>query len=545
MWQDEAETAMYATRILKYGYPKIHDGKNVVSQSMPSILQARNEKIDAHLEHDWISFYFSAAILSLTQPINDIYLKTALLRIPYAVIGLIGLSLIALSIINIFRTLREKLLFLVLFVLFELFSVSLILHLREVRNYSLSIWTTGCLLYIFTNYHFFGKIKFWPYSLLTVIFLLLTLGIYRPAFFIFMVVFTLHALGHLFTLTLRKNQKKLTDLQSLQLILNKSHLKKVANLMFPFFVSFFLSIPYIIFFKVFSIVKELSGQIGLTNQLYINHIVHILSFFMKFESLLFVLILKSILIILWINQGNININSGTRKKICLSNFLTLFAIIYILIVARIPYFLFTRYFITLQPILINILLLDIFIVFEILASVSLKTKSFARIYFVSIIGIFFVFYGFNNKNYLQGHVYELFNQYKGSLDYIIPYIQNNFANSEKLVIATNYDEYSYMFYLKSKVTVGYFGNNLVEDLKIQPDIIIYRKGWEEKSWLPYSKIFNYFLSKDKYEPVAFSVYDYPLNNIPELNFSYPHLFKTKLALNPNESLVIFIRDKIE
>jgi hypothetical protein len=30
LWNDEAETAMYAERILEFGYPKVHDGRNVV-----------------------------------------------------------------------------------------------------------------------------------------------------------------------------------------------------------------------------------------------------------------------------------------------------------------------------------------------------------------------------------------------------------------------------------------------------------------------------------------------------------------------------------
>ncbi len=30
LWCDEGDTAMYATRVLEYGYPKVHDGKNVL-----------------------------------------------------------------------------------------------------------------------------------------------------------------------------------------------------------------------------------------------------------------------------------------------------------------------------------------------------------------------------------------------------------------------------------------------------------------------------------------------------------------------------------
>ncbi len=30
LWNDESETAMFARRILEYGYPKVHDGKNIL-----------------------------------------------------------------------------------------------------------------------------------------------------------------------------------------------------------------------------------------------------------------------------------------------------------------------------------------------------------------------------------------------------------------------------------------------------------------------------------------------------------------------------------
>ena len=39
------------------------------------------------------------------------------------------------------------------------------------------------------------------------------------------------------------------------------------------------------------------------------------------------------------------------------------------------------------------------------------------------------------------------------LDYTIPFIKEKYPTSDTLVIAANYEETSYMYYLKSKVVV--------------------------------------------------------------------------------------------
>jgi hypothetical protein len=37
-WNDEAETAMYATQILEYGYPKVHGPNNTAMKAEPGII---------------------------------------------------------------------------------------------------------------------------------------------------------------------------------------------------------------------------------------------------------------------------------------------------------------------------------------------------------------------------------------------------------------------------------------------------------------------------------------------------------------------------
>ena len=95
-----------------------------------------------------------------------------------------------------------------------------------------------------------------------------------------------------------------------------------------------------------------------------------------------------------------------------------------------------------------------------------------------------------------------------------------------------------MYYLGSKVVVGYTGNNLKADSASRPDIIAYRKPWGN-----YQDIFNGFTQRELYEPVKFPVKDNPVNNIPELNFMpvFNHQFETVQSANDGDAAYLYIR----
>jgi hypothetical protein len=233
--------------------------------------------------------------------------------------------------------------------------------------------------------------------------------------------------------------------------------------------------------------------------------------------------------------------ASVEQKLFLSDFLSLYFVIYILAVAKIPYpIVFERYVIGLQPVLIVILLLDIFVIFELLWRLN---NNLARImlsslilFFMSILmSILFMMSLTDKMGLIKDHLYELSHQYKGPLDFVIPYIKNNYKNTDSLIIATNYEECSYMYYLNSKVIIGYVGNNLAEDMKANPDIIIIRK---KGTYTTKQEIFAPFFERNKYAKVSFPVFDYFVNNIPETGV---HLFKTRMAENNSQCLDIYLK----
>ncbi|MDI6740480.1 MAG: hypothetical protein QME74_08970, partial [Candidatus Edwardsbacteria bacterium] len=156
MWGDESETAMFGKRVLSYGYPKIHDGKNIVFYNNwiePELVIDRNH--DAYVTTTWGHYYVAALGILLTKLTSDIYTKTFMMRLPFVLAGLAGIVLLTVLLAAILPGgVQRNYLFLALCLLMVLLSISLTLHLREVRYYSLLIFFCLAYIYLFCSYRF-------------------------------------------------------------------------------------------------------------------------------------------------------------------------------------------------------------------------------------------------------------------------------------------------------------------------------------------------------------------------------------------------------
>jgi hypothetical protein len=149
LWQDEAETVMFGTRVLEYGYPKVHGERNVLYEFGSNIAVGVKEEIDAYIGTTWGHFYFAVPGILWARGVEDLDAKTARLRLPFALAGAAGLSLWALALLPVFRGDRRRgQLFAGLFFLLAAVSISLVLHLREARYYSLLILLCGGVAFI-------------------------------------------------------------------------------------------------------------------------------------------------------------------------------------------------------------------------------------------------------------------------------------------------------------------------------------------------------------------------------------------------------------
>ena len=103
LWCDEGDTAMFASRVLEYGYPKVHDGKNVLYVDDADMQLGVREKYDFFIATPVFGYYWAAPAVFLAKFVDDFYDKTMLLRLWFAVPGLIGLFIFALLPFKIYQ----------------------------------------------------------------------------------------------------------------------------------------------------------------------------------------------------------------------------------------------------------------------------------------------------------------------------------------------------------------------------------------------------------------------------------------------------------
>jgi hypothetical protein len=396
-------------------------------------------------------------------------------------------------------------------------SVSLALHIREVRYYSLVILLTSLANGLYILFRFRQSLNPYLFAISGSILMVLLFNTFSPAFIISFVTIGLSELFFFITNMLRTGLKKAI----------RDAIPATVFLL----ISLVSMIPLFYYFNYFGISKAISVSSGFSPAVYKENLITLFTFLSRNEHIL-LLGLLNILIFYNFRKWKENLPSILQVAF----YLSLFLVISPFVIARIPHFAFTRYIIFLQPVISAIIVLDLFYLLGRIIQNSMG------IYNWKVFGVFILFvagYGLTvGRNYknIKMHVYEMIHPYKGPLDYTIPFIKDRFSKPDTLIIAANYEETSYMFYLNSKVIIGFAGNNLDEDSNQKPHIIAYRKPWEN-----YHDIFNNYFTKWDYAWITFPVFDYPYNNLPELNLQVSgHLFMTFLAEKKEDETYLFI-----
>jgi hypothetical protein len=539
LWNDEAMAAEGAKVVLEYGYPKVHGKKNVFCDfrySNPSM--GINEKDDAFAgSSGWGQYYYGIIGHTLAGKTDDFYAKTGILRSTYAIAGLLGMLFLAFVAMRFVHGPFARSVFVMLFLLFSLISISCTLHLREVHYYSLVLLLSSIITGFYIRFRFYRPFNKIVFILLEAAALWLAFVTWSPLFSI-----ALFSMG-------------VSELFIFVGCYKKSSFAGALQHAWPLLVLAVIAIvsviPMVIEFKYFELANALEELYSFDAKMYRDN-VSWLFFQFKKQELLFVAIAMKIFLLCYIKKSR----AQNPQLFKVSAFLTLYFLASYFIIARIPHGASIRYVIYLQPVLSVIIIFDLFMVLyaaknkrrsmhknskKITATAISEKRITGKMAFpLLVFALLFSYTFFNNMHKIKGHVYEMFHQYKGPLDYTIPYIKENFPRADTLVIAANYEEYSYMYYLGSKVIVGYVGNNLEEDATLVPDIIAYRKMWPH-----FADLFNYYFSRAHYEPISFPVFDSPTNNSPDFdNIQYPlisHRFKTVHTENPQEATYLYIK----
>jgi hypothetical protein len=518
LWNDEAETTMFGQRILSYGYPKVSDGKNVLNDlELPDKSLSVDARTGAWRLMPWGQYYVASLGVLLAHGVADIYAKTYFVRLPFAILGFLGVLLMGLSAYRAFGRIRDPatLGFLSLFLLFELASVPLTLHLREVRWYSLNIFLSACIFYTYFNYVLFNKLRPSTYIVLMSVLLIAVFNCFAQGYFIFIASIGVFELIRL---------------------IRHFHPKLTAITLMPFFLTLPIIAILIWLYGFLTISHEFERFFSIGFQVYRGHLQTIVAFFWNCELLLLAIIMK----ILALGAYGLAIQKppAAVQKFKLSVFFSIFFIAQALIIAKTPLLMiFERYFIILQPVLMLMLLLDSFLFFQLVWHNRKQFLWRSMLVVVLPVSMFILYSGSSIKlSLIKAHVYELMHQYKGPIDFVIPYLKNKYDHPERFVIATNYEELSYMYYLGSKVTIGFVGNNLEKDMGYVPDIIIRRNKFTYTNY-----VFDKLFKMAPYKKISFPVTDYFVNNIAETRW---HLFATPVSTDQSDWVNIYIRDDL-
>lgn len=545
-WADESMTVMHGQRVLEYGYPKVHDGKNVLYDLRhPNPTLGIDEETDAFIGGaNWGQYYLAAIGVKLAEISDDLFTRTGIIRSLFALIGLSGLALSAFLTSRFFGTGPSKVGFLAFFVFLELISVPLVLHLRQARYYPMTLFFVVLTVFAYTQYRILNRTRYPGFIAFLTASLFLLFFTFSPAYFILLAtIFLFESLVLAARFFQRQNIPGETLPQSFTPIeLFKDYLK----VMLPLVLSLIAAAPLLSFFKMFYIADKMSRFNILSStftdgmHMYLDHLATLWRYFARDDLIYLAISMKLCLLsCLALKLFNKSLPSLHLLKVSFSNFLTILFIVYFFAIAMIPNFLFTRYFIPLQPILTLIIILDAAAIYDVIS----RWRSAAAVYYkgalIFLCTGFVVFNIATNAEVLKGHVYEVLHPYRGPLDYVIPFVEEEFDATDSLVIATNYEETSFMYYLDAEVIVGLLGNNLKEDAAKIPDIIVYRKAVSRD----FADVFSAFFTRAQYGRILFPVVDRPPNNTPELNCpsSFAHRFRTEETANNGEKVAIYLR----
>jgi hypothetical protein len=522
-WNDEGDTVVLAARTLKYGYPRVDDGRNEL------YLTQTDRNLGIHAPSgallyggSWLKFYVGAVGIWLAQQTDDLYLKTGILRTEFALIGLIGLTVLALVLSSLYgNQSQQQYHFWLLFTFFELLSLPLILHLREVRHYSLLILLTAAILGVYIRGRITCKMSSFASGLWMVVLLWLLFNTFYPTYVIFLIAII--GFECLRALQMRRAG-------------DSEFWKPLASLSVWLCISLATVLPLFWFFRTMEISEAITHAQGFGWPVYMANLKFIFIYFTQYEYFYLAVVVHIIARRLRRKERESLDPEGFQAVAV--NLMIIFFVVHVALIARSP-FMFQRYVIALQPILAGILAIDIVSVWQYWSRYrpTIRPRSWATILQAAFLCAIFVFSTVRMAGPLQGHATSLFHRYMGPLDFVIPFIKSAFADPSKLVIATNYEEPCFMYYLNSRVVLGHFLPHLTRDYEETPDIIIHRKWWRHPS-----SVFEPYLRKSGYYRVVFPVLDYGVNNIPDLQFNIYHQFETLRPEREREAVSILIRD---
>lgn len=147
LWDDEAETALLAQRVLRFGVPIAWDGRNLISQECGADYDTNY----LWRQTPWLPIYVTALSFKFFGE------STWTARLPFAALGVLSIVSLYVVALSLFRDRALA----PLSAAFLVLTVPFLLHVRQDRYYSVAVFAA-----IWVLYFFFGLLRDRPGALL-------------------------------------------------------------------------------------------------------------------------------------------------------------------------------------------------------------------------------------------------------------------------------------------------------------------------------------------------------------------------------------------
>jgi hypothetical protein len=514
LWHDEAHMAAYGESVLEYGYP------NALGE--PSLRYSVREtgldpETGAYRDELWAPYYVAALGALLASAQDDLYARTARIRLPFTLLGCVGIATVCLGVLPCIGDARtRRWWFSIGFTLATATSISLLLHLREARYYGLALCLVAILVVLHARRHIMGRGAPLLHAAATALAAFLLFNTFFPAF-----ASVLAALGTQLLFTALREPGPWQD-----------RIRRLASGALPLVLGASAAIPVALAFDMQELVGVRFEEASRSARSYVENLAFVVPGLLRYEFLGVALAAR--LGVLALRTSGTRPSSRQQVRLKVSGLLLWVSFIHVIVVCRMP-LVWERYLIMTSPLITAAALLDGLTLVELARGASLRLRAPLLAVF-AICGAAALLV---RAPEMSGRFAELRTPPQGPLDHIIPYLADRYPDPGRLVVATNYEGPAYTWYLGCRVLLGYFGGNLAEDRLVVPDVIIPRP------WPRHLRVLRGWLESGEYEPVYFPVRAVRTNHNPSLWRGSPggvrHRSYTPLPRRPRDRSFLFER----
>jgi hypothetical protein len=502
LWQDEGETAMFASRILEFGYPKVHDGRNVVYEFGANVAVGVKESVDAYIGKTWGDFYFAVPGVWWARGAAGDHARTARLRLPFALAGATGLGLLLWGVLP-WVPAGRRIAFSAAFAAVTATSISLLLHLRELRYYPLLVLVLGGMLALHARRIHGSALRWSVYGGLQALASIALFQVFYVGWFATTALLAADAV-----------------LASRRLVGPRRPF--LLRALAPHALGAAAAIPALLFFETFDVATGFARDVGISLGGYLANLGWVGLHFLRHEQLMPALLARGAVALLHA-RGARGEGGGADARVAPR--LLLFSLGYAAVGCLNP-LVYERYFVVLSPLLTLSFLLDASALLDLVPrSLPEVPARRARRRMLAVLVLLALAPVGLRWGEVRGRLAEIAVPVRGPVDFVVAHLRERYAEPSALVIATNYEAHPLMYYLDSRVIVGLVQNNIAEERALTPDVVIPRRAWPRA--LPELRR---FLARGRYSEERLPVLDTHYNNIPAVSASAstpdPHRFET-------------------